>query len=343
MFFGVLNAKSIQVSNAIEKVSQLYAAGKITELSQAFETLNPAINEEMATKLYFQGKIAIEFAELNQHYQKLTDEYAHTEYGQKGLFELAKIALLERQYHKSKEYLLKITPHTSERDLLLSTTYLKMALFPEAIAAAVDYLNGGDEDAKKELAYLNIVEAYISNNQHPQALKMLEEMREKNIVVNCGALITFKEGYCLESCDEIKEAVGKYRQVITHYPYTEQSYQAEKRLYDLTIADKIKASELVVISQQAEDDSEPEDELLPSPKEEAYYVQVNAFSDISNAQNHSQHMKRYGFDNIVIPKTVLDSKLYAVAVGPFKDRQDAVQSQKEIKERLNLDSIIIKH
>lgn len=330
-------------------LEQHYLAGNWTEIEIILNNNTPVNNVEKTGHYLYRAKIAVEQKEISGYLEEAVRLSSDIMYGQRALVKLANIAQLERNYQKSLSYLLRVkTQMISDRDYLLSSVYLKLENYPEAIGAAQDFIKITKDTVKRELSYLQIVEAFILNKQYQQALSTLETMVSRNYVVNHHSIVDFKEGYCLEQMGKIAEAIEKYKYVITQYPYSEFAFRAERRLYDLTIetAEKVDYASLSVIGSQPERldrTSVATSADIPTGTGDNFYVQVNAFAEQVNAASHSQYLRNLGYDNIIFSKTVLDQKLYVVAIGPFPVRKDASAKQVEIKNKLNMDSFIIKY
>jgi len=330
----------------LKRLKNLYNKGDILSLEDLLGKYQPHNNVGETAKLFYQARIAIRQEEASDYYKTLIEKFPETKYAQKALYELAKIALLERSYSTSRNYLKRISSNNQDKNYLLATVNLNMSLFPEAIHSAEKFISESNDEKKIEIAYLTIVEAHILNHHYEKAMKILTKMHAEAIIRDNGSIVTFKEGYCLEMMDQISDAVSKYRHVITQYPYTESSLQAERRLYNLTIADKISHAEMSITSPLPERADETQTDLsirTTSDLTDKYFIQVNAFSNSKNADNHSRDLKISGFDNIIIPKIISEQQLFIVAVGPYKSRSEAMQVQKELKSSLNLDSFIIQN
>ncbi len=327
----------------IDELESAFHQDNIEKLEHLLDGFNPVGETEKSAYLYYRAQIGITKDVIERNFLKIIKKHPDTHYAQECLLKMARIAILERNYQQAKDYLLKVSPDIIDRELMLASVYLQLGQFNQATSSAYSFINTSDDQKSVETAYMYIVEAHIRSREYDKAMELLQEMRQKNYTKYTGALITFKQGYCLEMKDEIVAAVSKYQNVLTHYPYTDQSYQAEKRLFDLTIADRIDTSELTTplpslplsTSQRSQENSQIQ--------KEHFYAQVNAFSVMDNARNHSIHLERSGFNNIVIPRIVDGREFYAVAVGPFESRSEVVLTQRKLKEQLDLNSFIIKH
>lgn len=311
----------------LDEIEQHYLAGNWTMIETILNANQPVNDLERAGHYYYRARIALESEEIIPLLEEAVNIAPDLIYGQRALVELANLYSLERNYNKSLDYLLQLSPQLiSERDYLLASVYLKMERYPEAIRAAQDFIAITKDSIKRELAYMIIVEAYLLNNQFNLALMNLETMRNQDFIKNHHASVDYKEAYCLEMIGERTRAVNKYNQVITGYPYSEYAFRAEKRLYEVLLTTpEYKSTEVT------------------TPSALNYYVQVNAFSVERNANSHSEHLRGLGFENRIIKTIRADQTMYLVAVGPFGTEEAARSMQQDIKNNLNLDSFIIRH
>lgn len=336
---NLIGSEAVNIS--IDELKAALEQDDIEIIENLLDRFKPADNAERSAYHYYRAKTAMSKDEISTNFQMAVRSYPQSLYAQKSLLELSQIAILEREYRTAKEYLLRVNPDIITRELLLASVYLHLRLFPKAIASAGSFINNSDDQKMTERAYIYIVEAQIRSGEYQRAMNTLAEMREENNVQYMAALATFKEGYCLEMMDNIAAAAARYQSVLTHYPYTEQSYQAEKRLFELTVADRIDTSELTTpLPGYIPTDREREQ---VQEKKEYYFAQVNAFSVRDNAVDHSRHLDSSGFNNIVIPRVVEGREFYAVAVGPFATRAEVDRARTRLKEELNLESFIIRH
>ena len=314
-------------SHWLDEIEQHYLVGNWTMIETILNANQPENRLERAGHYYYKARIALQSEEIIPLLEEAVNIAPDLIYGQRALIELANLFSLERDYRMSLDYLLQVSPQMiSERDYLLASVYLKMEMYPEAIRSAQDFIAITKDSVKRELAYLIIVEAYLLNNQFNLALMNLETMRNQDYIRNHHASVDFKEAYCLEMIGEKTRAVSKYNRVITGYPYSEYSFRAEQRLYEVLLT--------------TPDYNETENTI---PTGLNYYVQVNAFSVERNATSHSEHLRGLGFDNRVIKTVRADQTMYLVAVGPFNSETDARSMQQNIKNNLNMDSFIIRH
>jgi len=332
----------------LDEIEQQYLLGNWDIIEQLLNNNIPINNIERAGYHFYRAKISLEKQDIVASFEQTIQFSPNSMYGQRALTKLANIALLERDYNQSLSYLNRIDPQMiSDRDYLLSSVYLKLERYPDAIRAAQDFIKITQDSVKRELAYLQIVEAYILNKKYNQALLTLQTMRSQNYIVNQAAVIEFKEGYCYEHTNQMPEAIDKYKAVIINYPYTEHAFQAERRLGDISLnnggIDRTDIYTLEPLPRIIEPDVTEVPYDIPEPSGEFYYIQVNAFVEQRNASSHSAYLRNLGYDNIIFTKIVSSQQLYVVAVGPFPSRDAAAFKQTEIRNNLNLDSFIIKH
>jgi tetratricopeptide (TPR) repeat protein len=333
----------------LHEIENLYLGGNWSRVEELLSGNQPVNDIERAGHTLYRAKISLnqeEFLTLLEETVKVAPDIM---YGQRALVKLANISMLERDYQQSLQYLLQIKPQMiSQRDFLLSSVYLKLEKYPEAIRAAQDYIKTTKDHDKRELAYLQIAEAYILNRQYQQALLTLETMKTQEYIVNLPSIVEFKEGFCLEMLGQDSQAIEKYKVVITRYPHTEYAFRSEQRLYDLTIVskEKIDYGSLSLIETHTETQDRTQVTVAPdraSGSGDSFYIQVNAFADQDNAASHSEQLRNLGYETIIFSKTVFEQELYVVAIGPFPNRDNAGTKQKELKSRLNIESFIIKY
>ncbi|MCB5230313.1 MAG: tetratricopeptide repeat protein, partial [Candidatus Cloacimonas sp.] len=323
----------------ISQIESLYATGNQGGLIEMLNNYEPSVNSEKAAQLYYQAKLADEKNKMMPILKELTKRYPNEIYGQKGLLELANIALLERNYDESLSALQKLDKKViADKEFHLSVVYLKQGKHKEAISSAQSYIKSSKDKIKKELAYLQIAEAYILSEQYRLAKMTLESMKssDKNIVHR--AMVDYKIAYCLEYLEDVSEAIAKYRQVIAQYPFTEYCAYSERRLYNLLLegSKDVKYSDLSSVNCTTEDleISNVTDLIIATQPEKIsgqYYLQVNAFSNADNAREHSKYLNSFNFTNIVFTKTVNDKDFSVVAVGPFEGLEEAKTTQDMLK------------
>lgn len=342
------SSASAEPMHWLDEIEEQYLLGNWDVIANILQNNTPHSRIERAGYHFYRGKISLEKDEMISALEESARIAPESMYGQRALTKLANISLLERDYNQSLIYLLRVDPQMIlDRDYLLSSVYLKLERYPEAIRAAQYFIKITKDSIKRELSYLQIVEAYLLNRQYHQALLTLETMRNQNYIVNQAAIIDFKEGYCYENTNLMSEAIEKYKSVIINYPYTEHAFQAEKRLSDISITNGgIKPVDIYTLERLPAINNNRPTERPPDitdPRSEFFYIQVNAFIEEKNASSHSSYLRNLGYDNIVFPKVVSNQQLYVVAVGPFPSRDAAAFKQTELKNNLNLDSFIIRY
>lgn len=333
----------------LDELEENYLTGNWNNIELLLDESRPINTIERAGHSFYRAKITLEQDEIIRLLENTIRLSPDSMYGQRALVKLANISLLERNYQDSYDHLKRLNPQIiSDRDYLLASVYLKLDKYPEAIRAAQDFIKITKDHVKRELSYLQIIEAYLLNEQFHQALLTLETMKEQDYIVNLASLVDYKEAYCLEKTGQHSEAIEKYKYVITQYPYTEDAFQAERRLYDMLIynSEKVSYSDLIPIRPHIERQDRT---YMPEIKEdrvgtqEEHYVQVNAFADLNNAISHSEYLRNLGYENIVFSKIVFEQKVHVVAVGPFQNLEAAKSVQRDIKDNLNLDSFLIRY
>jgi tetratricopeptide (TPR) repeat protein len=331
----------------IVRLQESYREGDIASLRSMLENHTPVGDEELAAYNFYQSRLSLTRKEITSSLTIAKEDYPETFYGQKSILELAKISMLERNYQQSLEYLKGVDSSIlPENDFYLAKAYLKTQRFQDAIKSAQEYITRIQDEEKKEIAYLLIVEAYIENGQYQLALKTLDSMRVNDYIVSSSALVKYKTGYCQEMLDRNREAIESYKTVIVQHPYTEYSFQAEKRLYDLTVASatKIDYSDLIPTETELVDRAQPTTPKVPQADgTEKIYIQVSAFTSQENALSYSQHLQDQQYENIVFTKPVGNQIYHVVAIGPLTSREAARAMQAEVKRNLNVDSFIILH
>jgi predicted negative regulator of RcsB-dependent stress response len=336
-----------QEASWINQLEKAYSQGDIYTVELILAKQQPSSTQEKAAILYYRAKLAKEKNDIVGKLAELVKKYPKELYGQKGLIELANVTLLEREYPASLNYLKNVNARMiPEKDYLLSMIYVKLEKYDDAIASAQRYINTANDELKKELAYLQIVEAYILSDQYQQARLTLETLKSTHSMTPHQAIIDYKIAYCHEHLSDTTMAISKYRNVISQYPFTEHCFNAERRLYELLLggSENVKYSDLSFM-ERMEDEPFVVNDATEQRKNDAqieqYYLQVNAFSARRNAVEHSDYLNDLGFHNIVFSKLVNNTEYFVVAVGPFNDTDELQKKKTELKNKLNIDSFQI--
>jgi len=88
----------------------------------------------------------------------------------------------------------------------------------------------------------------------------------------------------------------------------------------------------------------PEDYVKYIKDNPKYHLQIGSFKDIKNAEKLTLDLRGDGFKSNFYPKIINDKLWFRVYVGPFEEKNKAIEELKEYKQRYgSIDDILFKH
>ena len=274
--------------------------------------------------------------ELQAKYTELIEKDAQSYSGQRALFELAKISMLNREYEKAEALFRQIfDERITDKEFWLAKCYLKLEDATRAIISSQNFICDSSDITKIESAYFIIAEAYIISSQYKRALNTLESLRTSAYIQNYIPLMYFKKGYCQEKLKKYTGAVTMYKKLKLEYPYHELSFIAEERIYN------IQDSELIDFEVLEKRVVKTTKETLKSGNELKMYLQAGAFGAVKNAEKLGSKITNIGYSYIIFDKMKNGKKLYCVAAGPFENSNKVKNAISKLKNN-QINSYMIK-
>ena len=275
----------------------------------------------------------------------LSENFSDSLYGQKALLELGKIYFLQRKYEKSIEFLRKIYfSEIGEKEFWLAKSYLKNGENRKAIISAQNFISASDDFTKIEESFFIIAEAYIQDKLFAKALHTLETLRTSKYIENHIPLLHYKIGFCYENLKKNQDAIRSYQKLINDFPYTQYSYLAQDRIYNLQKENEVSEPEEQIAS-ETNKTTKTTDKYYPETKislgEYQTYLQVGAFSSNKNALNFKKKIIQLGFEAIIFSKIKNGKKLFVVAAGPFPDGKKLKEATDRLRKN-NISFFVIK-
>ena len=282
------------------------------------------MNAENKPQILFEKAMSAQNEEMISKLKQLSENYSDSLYGQKAMLELGKIYLLQRDYPKAISELKKIyLSQISEKEFWLAKAYLQAGENRNAIISAQNSISDSDDFSKIEECFFIIGEAYIQDSLFAKALNTLETLRTSKYIENNIPLLHYKIGFCYENLGKTEAAIRSYEKLAKEFPYTEYSYLAQDRIYDLRKGNEISEPVQTTPKFAENKPKQKKDKYFPETKislgEYKTYLQVGAFSSNANAEKSKKKINKLGFETIIFSKMKNGKKLFIVAAGPFID------------------------
>jgi outer membrane protein assembly factor BamD (BamD/ComL family) len=338
----LITISNIITADEISKIENAKMQLTESDFRTFLDTVNVFSDEGIACRSYYDAVSSSELSQTLLLLETLQSLFSPTRYGQKAMLDLAQYNVLQRDYDKAFSLLSPISDSTlCEKNFYLAEVELKRKNYQSSILSAQEFIKCSTDNNKKEQAYLFIAESYINLNQYVRALNTLQYLRNSKLMQNCTPLCLFKIGFAYEMLENYKQAVTEYKSVISKFPYTQYSMQAEERIRNLKNDDVefVDNSQDTMVIETTKLDTvkteTPTKTNVSTAKELKFYLQAGAFGSNKNAKKLAKRIMSKGYPATVFPKILNGKELKVVAAGPFDQRETAVKA----KDKLQTDDI----
>ncbi len=351
----------------IQALINAYEKGDPEKSRTLLMRINPENAEERATVQYYQALLGNDVDSVKVKLATLADTYLKTRYGQKALFELGSLNLLDRDYTKALEYFNKITdPDLSEKHYWIANTYFQKGDYTNAVNSGNQFTRLTKSSPKLEDTYYLIADAYISLNQFNNAITTLKKLLSQPELIEDMQYLRYRYGYAAEMLGNRSEAISQYRQGYEINRFSQLAYLIEDRLFEMRLryGTGIDLSFLyphaalplpdIVLAEQGKTgkiaDPEKQDtsvEARPDTtsaqsdaSQPGLYLQAGRFSVQANADKLGDRIRSLGLNARVQKSTQFKDVSWVVIVGPYQNQLDAVTNKQLLKDN-EIDSFII--
>lgn len=122
----------------------------------------------------------------------------------------------------------------------------------------------------------------------------------------------------------------------------DQSKSEQAIVVEKILSDKEKISDKISVKKEAEKD-DMQDKVKAEVGLSAWIVQLGSFTDEDNAQSLNEKLRKAGYPAFVEPLKKNGKISYRVRVGPEIKRSDADLLLKNLKDKMNLDGIVVSY
>ena len=309
----------------IEDCEAAYRTGDLPVLASL--SGNPVqTDEEKACAGYYKAMLAS--SDQKTKFDALHKSYSNTRYGRMALLETAKIHFFERNYQQAETALKGLKDSgLIEKSYWEAKNYERLGKYNLSITAAQVYISQSSDKAKIESTWFTITAAQMNKGDYSAALETLEKMRNSADIGNIP-LLWLKIGECQEKLGNPTMAINAYRKIMNDFRYTQYCYTAEDRLHQL---DDQNQADVDVTDFSTMNTNDPEKKPEPIPDDVLkFYLQVGAFGTQNNADRYRRQMITAGYPAITFSKIVNGKQLYVVATGPYRTRDEAMQTKQKL-------------
>jgi tetratricopeptide (TPR) repeat protein len=281
-------------------------------------------NPETKAEAYFLlAEYAETLEEANKNYEKIL-QLPPNSYTDKAKLAYAKNAYCEKDYKTARKNLIEImqqtsSPYFAEAVYWTGLTHLAEKNYENSLTYLKNYLIFGRDPVKREIAVLNLANAYFNLGKYEDAINEYQRQLNSNESQNFTPELLYKMGLCYEQTTQYEKAAECYRQVINQYPYSSQRFLAETQLSNLT--------ELGLYSPPLE---RPQIRRNDNKK---YIVQLAAFQEKESAESALKEFQKKGLNPFIYEKFVNNEKYFAVGLGPFATENEAKYLQRKLSEQ----------
>ncbi len=325
MIVVLLIAVKVLFAGYIQDCEAAYRTGDLSLLASL--TGNPVqTDDEKACAGYYIALLAP--SDQKAKFDALHKSYPNTQYGRMALLETAKIDFFERNYVQAETALngLKDSGLT-EKSYWEAKNFERLGKYNLAVTSAQVYISQASDSVKIESSWFTIATAQMNKGDYSSALGTLEKMRIAAIITNIP-LLWLKIGECQEKLGNPAMAINAYRKIMNDFRYTQYCYTAEDRLHQL---DDQNQADVDVSNFSTMNNDEPEKKPEPIPDDVLkFYLQVGAFGTEANADRYRRQLITSGYPAITFSKIVSGKQLFVVATGPYRTRDEAMQTKQKL-------------
>jgi tetratricopeptide (TPR) repeat protein len=351
----------------IQALINAYEKGDPEKSRTLLMRINPENAEERATVQYYQALLGNDVDSVKVKLATLADTYLKTRYGQKALFELGSLHLLDRDYTKALEYFNKITdPDLSEKHYWIANTYFQKGDYTNAVNSGNQFTRLTKSSPKLEDTYYLIADAYISLSQFNNAITTLKKLLSQPELIEDMQYLRYRYGYAAEMLGNRSEAISQYRQGYEINRFSQLAYLIEDRLFemrfrygtgidlsflyphaalplpDIVLAEQGKTGKITDPDKQDTSvEAKPDTTSAQSDASQpGLYLQAGRFSVQANADKLGDRIRSLGLNARVQKSTQFKDVSWVVIVGPYQNQLDAVTNKQLLKDN-EIDSFII--
>ncbi len=289
------------------------------------------------------GEIESDYLKAKKYYQKVINlQPSNSEFLDKANLSIGKLSFIHSDYDKASKYFSKALvkeEHKSNPDAiywLAETSYMQKK-YHKAIKYFTLYIEVGKDAEKLEMSMLGICNSYYSLGKYHLASASFKRLMSSGFNDNFRDLSLYGLGNCYKELGEYSLAVDYYKKVIKEYPFSDIRYKAEDKLLAIHNEDKelVDYKEILANVSGSSDNSSLD-------REGSYSLQLAAFIKMENAQQYKKELEKKGWKPYIFSKIVKGRKYFAVALGPYSNK-DKVNKQIEKLKKQSIDYMIIKH
>jgi len=313
-----------------QSLSAVYNHISKSEYAIAFQILKSMLpqcrnHEGEVEILYLLGQCADNANDASFYYKEILGKKENA-YTDRALLNLAKISLTHEDWTAAIKYSDKLKASTyslyySEALFINAQAYFCNEEYFPAITSYKEFINISLDSAQRELAMLNCGTAYYELKQYSKAIEQFSQMQEENPKSNFNPYMLYLLGLCFENKAQHTDAITHYKKLTNDYPYSQYSALAEQQLVSL-IEQGYYSSSLTTLPQI--------DELL----NKKYIVQLAALESSTKAHKAQEDFRDMGVKNIFIFTKSVNGKIYyAVGVGPYATKDEALYKKNRLAEK----------
>ena len=289
------------------------------------KTIGSADDTNSLAEIYFLIAECSETSEEANKYLKKILNLNENNYFDKSRLALAKNYFCNLDYSKSEKYLNQILQNPISQGVNFEDAqYWSGQIcfakkdYNKCIKSLKKYLETCKDNTKEELALLNIGTSYFELKNFSSALHHFQNSNNSKINRNFESYLSYMMGLCYEKLSQFDKAILSYKEVINQYPYSEERYLAESQI--VSLAEKgIKSSSINM----------PEINIDFNKK---YIVQLAAFLNMEQAEISKAEFLQKDYDTFIFEKIVKGKNYFAVGLGPYKKKTEALYIQNKLKK-----------
>jgi len=300
------------------EIDEAYKKGDISFIRKNIDKLVLAGNQDPSKLVFYKAMIKNE-SSFVRDLEKLSKNDSGY-YGQISTLELGKIHFLERRFILSRQKLLSIKQSEllEEKRYWLSFVEYNLKEYKQSIYFAQNYLSTATNNDKIEQIYILISSAYMDLGQYELAKKLLLSVDRANLFRSSQSVSWYKLGVCYDKLGEQVARTMLYSELRRKYPYSKYSKAVQNLIKDSSYYKNIS-----------------------SGSNQNSYLQVGAFSNISNANELRKKLIAKKF-KVKIDELTKDGKqIHKVLVGPLSTSQEIVKTRDELLGS-NIKSFLVK-
>lgn len=337
------------------EVEAFWDNGDLDALAGALITLKPNIDEERAFVQFYNALLEKQSSQVMESLKSLGQKYPTTLYAQKGMLELAKLHILDRDIELALAQLRKISANElSEKSYWQAVCSFQNSEWQNTINHAENYLRLIQNGIYTEEAYYLISDSYIYMNKASSAISSLNKLKAIKDLPTDNQYFYYRLGYAHELTTNNKEAVAQYKEGYLLNKFSQIAYMIEDRLFgmresfgssiDIAFLYPYVELQLDEVSTVVNTNGQvtatppppPVNGNLPLKVSEKpsgdYFIQAGRFSSENNASNLAKKIRALEISAVYYEAFHNNAKTWVVVCGPFSTQQDAIFAHSKLRE-----------